>query len=75
MELVGNRNFTLTTANNRRRRLRRLKNGALQGSSLEPLLFTIYTSDLPTTVSRKRAYSDDLAIMHADGDWKAAKGV
>jgi len=75
MELVGNRNFTLTTGNNKRSRLRRLKNGVLQGSALAPLLFTIYTSDLPTTVSRKRAYSDDLGIMHADGDWQAAKGV
>jgi len=32
-------------------------------------------SDLPTTVSRKHAYADDLAIMHADGDWKAMEGV
>ena len=39
-----------------------------QGSVLAPLLFNTYISDLPTTVSRKYTYADDLAIMHADGD-------
>jgi len=33
-----------------------------------PYWFNIYI-DLPTTVSRKYAYADDLAIMHADGGW------
>ena len=37
-----------------------------QGSVLAPLLFNIYISDLPTTVSRKYAYADDLAMMHTD---------
>jgi len=32
-------------------------------------------SDLPTIVSRKYAYADDLAIMHADGDWQVVEGV
>jgi len=26
-------------------------------------------------VSRKYAYADDLAIIHADGDWQAVEGV
>jgi len=68
MELiVGNRNFTLTTANGKRSRLRRPKNGVLQGSVLAPLLINNYTSDLPPTVSRKHAYANDPAIMHVDG--------
>ena len=67
-EMVGNRSFTLTTGNGQRSRLRHLKNGVPQGSVLAPLLFNIYISDLPATVSRKYAYADDLAIMHADGD-------
>jgi len=75
MEMVGNRSFTLTTGNGQRSRLRRLKNGVPQGSVLAPLLFNIYTSDLPTTISRKYAYAEDLAIMHADGDWQAVEGV
>jgi len=28
---------------------------------------------MPTTISRKYAYADDLAIMHADGDWQAVE--
>jgi len=38
-------------------------------------LFNIYISDLTTTISRKYAYADDLAIMHADGDWLAVEGA
>ena len=75
MEMVDNRSFTLTTGNGQRSRLRRLKNGVPQGSVLAPLLFSIYISNLPTTISRKYAYADDLAIMHADGDWQAVEGV
>jgi len=65
MEVVSNRSFTLTTGNGKRSRLRRLKNGVPQGSVLAPLLFNIYTSNLSTTISRKYAYADDLATMHA----------
>ena len=75
MEMVGNGSFILTTGNGQRSRLRRIKNGVPQGSVLAPLLFNIYTSDLPTTISRKYAYADDLAIMHADRDWQAVEGV
>jgi len=32
-------------------------------------------SDLPTTVSIKYGYADDPAIMHANGDRQAVKGV
>jgi len=74
-ELVGNRSFTLTTANGRRSRLRCLKNGVSQGYVLAPLLFNIYTSDLSTTISRKYAYADDLAVIHADGDQQAVEGL
>jgi len=66
MEMVGNRSYTLTTGNRKRSRLRRLKKGVPQRSVLAPFTFNIYISDLPTTVSRKYAYADDLAIMHSD---------
>ena len=75
MEMVSIRSFTSTTGNSKRSRLRRLKNGVSQGSVLVPLLLDIYISDLPTTISRKYAYADDLAIMHADRDWQAVEGV
>jgi len=66
LELFGNRSFTLATSN-KRSRLRRLKNGVPLGSVLA-LLFNIYTSDLPNTISKKCTYAEDQAIMHADGD-------
>ena len=73
MELVRNRSFTFTTGDSKQSRLRRLKNGVPQGSVLAPLLFNIYTYDLPSTISRKFAYADDLALLHSSGNWKDLK--
>jgi len=73
MEMVGNLRFTLTTRKGKSR-LQRLKNGVLQVSVLAPFLFNIYIYYRPT-VSRMYAYADDLAIMHAGGDWQAVEGV
>jgi len=75
MEMFSSRSFTLTTGNGISSRLRRLKNGVPQGSVLAPLLFNIHIEDLLTTVSKTYAYADDLAIMHADGDWQAVEVV
>ena len=72
--MLSARSFTLTIGNGIRSRLRRLKNGVPQGSVLAHL-FNIYIYNLPTTVSRKYAYADDLAIVHADGDWQAVEGM
>ena len=71
MELVRNRSFTLTTGDSKQSRLRRLRNGLPQGSVLAPLLFNIYTYDLPSMTFQKYAYADDLALLHASRDWKA----
>ena len=68
MELVCNRSFTLTIGNGPKSRLRRLKNSVPQRSVLAPLLFNIYTYHLPNTISRKYAFTDDLAIMHSARD-------
>jgi len=75
MEMVVNRSFTLITGKSICSRLRTLKNGVPQGSVLAPLLFNIYISDLTNTVYRKYTYTDDLAIMHADGNCQAVEGV
>jgi len=75
MEMVGNRGFTLTTRNGKSRRSRRLKDGVPQWSVLALILFKIYILYLPTPISRKYAYADDLANMHAGGDWEAVEGV
>ena len=75
MELVRNRSFTLTTGDSKQSRLRRLKNGVPQGSVLAPLLFNIYTYDLPSMIFRKFAYADDLALLHSSGNWKDLDGT
>ena len=75
MELVRNRSFTLTTGDSKQSRLRRLKNGVPQGSVLAPLLFNIYTYNLPSMISRKFAYADDLALLHSSGNWKDLEGT
>ena len=75
MELVRNRSFILTTGDSKQSRLRRLKNGIPQGLVLAPLLFNIYTYDLPSMISRKFAYADDLALLHSSGNWKDLEGI
>ena len=74
MELVRNRSFTLTTGDSKQSRLCRLKNVLPQGSVLAPLLFNIYTYDLPSIIS-KIAYADDLALLHSSGNWKDLEGT
>lgn len=49
-------------------RTRTLNNGLPQGSVLAPLLFNLYISDMPPTVSRKFAYADDNAIGVQDNN-------
>ena len=73
MELVRNRSFTLTPGGSKQSRLRRLRNGLPQGSVLDPLLFNVYTCDLPSMTSQKYAYVDDISLLHASRDWKAAE--
>ena len=75
MELVRNRSFTLTTGDSKQSRLRCLKNGVPQGLVLAPFLFNIYIYDLPSTISRKFAYADDLALLHSSGNWKDLEGT
>ena len=70
MKLVRNRSFTLTTGDSKQSRLRRLKNGVPQESVLASLLFNIYTYNLPSIISRKFVYADDLAWLHSSGNWK-----
>ena len=68
MKLVQNRNFTLTTGDSKQSRLRRLKNGVPQGLVLAPLLFNIYTYDLPSMISRKSAYAVNLTLLYSSGN-------
>ena len=75
MELVQNQSFTLTTGDSKQSRLRRLKNGVPLESVLAPLLFNIYTYDLPSMISRKFTYVVDLALLYSSGNWKDLEGT
>jgi hypothetical protein len=61
MEMISNRSFVLQAGDDISR-LRRLKNGLPQGSVLAPILFNIYTYDLPETKARKYVYADDICL-------------
>ena len=61
MELKINRSFILQ-AGDQISRLRRLINGLPQGSVLTPILFNIYTYDLPDTDLKKYVYADDICL-------------
>ena len=37
---------------------------------MAPLLFNIYTYDLPSMISKKFAYAVDLALLYSSGNWK-----
>jgi Reverse transcriptase (RNA-dependent DNA polymerase)/Endonuclease-reverse transcriptase len=43
-------------------RWRRLNNGLPQGSVLAPILFNLYLSDIPTTMSKQFQYADDIVL-------------
>ena len=46
-----------------------------QGSVLVPMLFNIYISDLPLTISHKYGYADDLALLYSDRCWSKVEDV
>ena len=62
MTLIASRSFIMHVGADRSKQ-RFLENGVPQGSVLAPLLFNLYTSDLPKTQSKKYIYADDIALM------------
>ena len=61
MQMMTNRSFTLYIDHQKNKK-KILKNGVPQGSVLAPICFNIYTSDLPTTSSKKYTYAGDIAL-------------
>ena len=66
VNIISNRSFILKTSEGQCSRLQRLKNGVPQLSTLAPMLFNIYISDIPNTVSTQYGYADDLALLLFD---------
>jgi len=75
MEALSNRRFVLRTIDRQESRARHLKNGISQGSILASCLFNIYISDIPTTLSTKLSYADDLALAFTGLDWAVVENA
>lgn len=59
--MISGRIFTVIACD-RESRKSVLNNGLPQGSVLSPILFNLYTSDLPRTISRKFIYAGVMAL-------------
>ena len=70
MKLVRNQRFALITGDSKQSMLRRLKNNVFQESVLAPLLFNIHMYDLPSNISKKFTYGDDVALLQSSENWK-----
>ena len=76
MELVRNQSFNLTTCDNKQSKLRRPKSSVFQGSVFAALLCNFYTYNLPSTISRKLTYANNLALLHnSSKNWKVFEGT
>ena len=68
MSMISQRRFHVHMGG-KKSRCRTLINGVPQGSVIAPLLFNIYTHDLPNTISKKFVYADDLALKSTHPDF------
>lgn len=72
--MLSNRLFQVYSEHNKSR-FRKLNNGLPQGSVLSPILFNLYTHDLPETVSRKFMYADDINLTVQRNNFAEAEDV
>ena len=73
METLASRSFVLYTDHGQSSKPYRLKNGVAQGSVLAPLLYNLYTADLPYTLGTKYIYADDVALTVARPTFEEAE--
>ena len=73
--ILSNHRFVLKTNDRQTSHSRCLKNGVPQGSSLAPMLFNIYLSDIPQNISHQYGYANDLALFFLDRRWSTVEEV
>ena len=69
INIILNCSFVLKTSEGQNSQMCRLRNGVPQGSTLSPILFNIYISDIPHVRELQYGYADDLALLHSDQEW------
>ena len=73
-DILNNRYFQVML-NESSSKFKRLNNGLPQGSVLAPLLFCLYTSDMPKTRCKLFLYADDLAVVFQTENFCEAEKV
>ena len=63
MNFIFSRKIVMHIGDDKSRLRFLIKNGVPQGSVLAPILFNVYTADLPHTDSKKYIYANDIALM------------
>ena len=74
MSMISQRRFYVQIGRKNSRN-RTLINGVPQGSVLAPLLFNLYTYDIPQTDSTKYIFADDIALMTCHKDFSEIERV
>jgi len=73
-EMLSNRTFTVHLRETHSKS-RKLNDGLPQGSVLAPILFNLYISDLPKTISRKFIYTDDITLAVQNNKFEVTEKV
>lgn len=73
-KMLKNRLFQVFS-NHTKSKFHKLNNGLPQGSVLAPILFNLYTHDLPETVSQKFIYADDICLIAQQPNFTEAEDI
>ncbi|KAL4100770.1 hypothetical protein QTP88_020801 [Uroleucon formosanum] len=73
-EMLSNRTFVVHLGE-KHSKPRRLNDGLPQWSVLTPILFNLYISDLPNTISRKFIYADDITLAVQNNKFEVTEKV